>query len=63
MKALYLLILRARQKPFTVTYDLIYDGGGSTWEQSYRTKATAHMCIWLNKYIFSWGGTAELRRS
>jgi hypothetical protein len=47
-------------RPWRADYDLAYDGGGSEWSGYYRTRVGAEVAIWLNLYVLSWGGSAEL---
>lgn len=43
-----------------VDYDLVYDGGSSTWTGHYRTHRGARLAAWRNYHLSSWGGTADL---
>lgn len=52
--------LRAEKRRYRVDYDLAYDGGGSEWSGSYRTRAGARVAAWWNVHVSSWGGTAVL---
>jgi hypothetical protein len=46
---------------YRVEFDLIYDGGGSSWTGWYRTYFGARWAMfWMRRFPFSWGGTAEL---
>lgn len=54
---------RARKKRvanYRVEYDLAYDGGGSAFEEYYRTKIGARISAFFHLHVRSWGGSADL---
>lgn len=53
-------LFKPKTRPWAVAYDLAYDGGGASFVSHYRTYLGARVGIFYNKYIGSWGGSAEL---
>lgn len=45
---------------FRVHYDLAYDGGGSEFDEYYKTKWGAWISALIHIHVRSWGGTADL---
>jgi hypothetical protein len=45
---------------YRVEYDLAYDGGGSAFEEYYKTALGARVAAFIHLHIRSWGGSAEL---
>lgn len=52
--------LKTTDRPWRMHYDLAYDGGGSEFDQYYRTKFGAKFSAFFHLYFRSWGGSAEL---
>jgi len=56
---------RRRQKKmarshFRMNYDLAYDGGGSVFDEYYKTELGARISAFFHLHFRSWGGSAEL---
>ena len=45
---------------FRVLYDLAYDGGGSIFDEYYKTELGARVSAFFHLHFRSWGGSAEL---
>lgn len=50
---------RARRR-YRMHYDLAYDGGGSEFDQFYRTRFGARWSAFWHLHLRSWGGSAQL---
>jgi hypothetical protein len=54
---------RAKQKAranYRVHYNVAYDGGGSEFDEYYKTKLGARIATFFHLHVRSWGGSAEL---
>lgn len=45
---------------YRVHYDVAYDGGGSEFDEYYKTKLGARISAFFHLHFRSWGGSAEL---
>ena len=45
---------------YRMHYDLAYDGGGSEFDEYYKTVLGARIAAFFHLHIRSWGGSAEL---
>ena len=51
---------RAATRRWRMHYDLAYDGGGSEFDQYYRTRFGARWSAFWHLHFRSWGGSAKL---
>lgn len=54
---------RQEQRPWSIDYDLAYDGGGSGFTMHYRTQFGARVAAFCHLHLLSYGGSAKLSRT
>ena len=51
---------RMARANYRMEYDLAYDGGGSAFNEYYKTRWGARIAAFFHLHVLSWGGSAEL---